>query len=163
MFDFFLIFNFIPQFDWNRKSKVDKAFRSSQKDRNILEKQKTFHEFIHATDSSRKNRKWRFWTRRNRTWSSTRMFIIFSFILDLCRNDDDWGDGRCGRRSQSMMRAAKGCQVCRRSRNRNTYKKGTTNNNERAKQDRERVWYEYKCKKDQIDEILHEKKQARSW
>ena len=48
------------------------------------------------------------------------MFIISSFILDLYGNDRDRGDGKCGRRSKSRRRAAKGCQLCRRSRNNGT-------------------------------------------
>ena len=34
------------------------------------------------------------------------LFIPLFSILDLCRNDDD---GRCRRKSNVMMRAAKGC------------------------------------------------------
>ena len=38
-------------------------------------------------------------------------FIIFSFICDLCRNDDDRGDGRYERRGLSRRNAAEGCQI----------------------------------------------------
>ena len=57
------------------------------------------------------------------------MFIIFSFILDLYRNERD---GKCGRKSKSRRKAAIKCQVCQRSRNGDTDGTRTTNNNGRA-------------------------------
>ena len=77
------------------------------------------------------------------------MFIISSFMLDLCRTDDDRCDERC-ERSYCRKTAAKGWQVCRRSRNGCTDGDGTTNNNGLAEQDRQRVWYEDKCQKAKV-------------
>ena len=74
------------------------------------------------------------------------MFIISSFIPDLCSYDDDKGDGRCVRSKDGV-----------------TDGKGTTNNNRRAEQDRERVWYEDKWQNDKSDESLQEWKQMLRW